>query len=53
MSNMATSKEITIGGQALIEGVMMRSTDKYAICVRRPDKKISTKIINLSFRMRA
>jgi uncharacterized protein YqhQ len=47
MSNMATSKEITIGGQALIEGVMMRSTDKYAICVRRPDKKISTKIIKV------
>ncbi|MEK6916588.1 MAG: DUF1385 domain-containing protein [Nanoarchaeota archaeon] len=39
--------ELTIGGQALIEGVMMRSNDKYAICVRRPDKKISTKIIKI------
>ena len=44
---MSSSKKITIGGQALIEGVMMRSTDKYAICVRRPDKKISTKIIKI------
>ncbi|MBN2368297.1 DUF1385 domain-containing protein [Candidatus Woesearchaeota archaeon] len=39
------SSKLTIGGQAVIEGVMMRSADKYAICVRRPDKKISTKII--------
>ncbi|AJF62111.1 TPA: DUF1385 domain-containing protein [Candidatus Woesearchaeota archaeon] len=39
--------ELTIGGQALIEGVMMRSSDKYALCVRRPDKKISTKIVKI------
>ena len=39
------SSKIKIGGQAVMEGVMMRSKTKYAICVRRPDKKISTKII--------
>ncbi len=39
--------EITIGGQAVIEGVMMRSKDKYAICVRKPDNKISTKVIKI------
>ena len=37
------SSKITVGGQAVIEGVMMRSLDKYVIAVRRPDKKISTK----------
>ncbi|MCM2325138.1 MAG: DUF1385 domain-containing protein [Candidatus Woesearchaeota archaeon] len=37
--------KITIGGQALIEGVMMRSNERYAIAVRRPDKKISIKLI--------
>jgi uncharacterized protein YqhQ len=26
------------GGQAIIEGVMMRSPFKYAIAVRKPDK---------------
>lgn len=37
--------KLTIGGQALIEGVMMRSQDKYALAVRTPSKKITTKII--------
>jgi uncharacterized protein YqhQ len=37
----------TIGGQAVIEGVMMRTNDKYAICVRKPDKKISTRIVEI------
>jgi len=32
------------GGQAVIEGVMMRSPLKYAIAVRKPDKKIILKI---------
>ena len=30
----------SIGGQAVIEGVMMRNADKYATAVRTPDKKI-------------
>jgi uncharacterized protein YqhQ len=33
----------TIGGQAVIEGVLMKNDEKIAIAVRRPDKKISVK----------
>ena len=29
-----------IGGQAVIEGIMMRNKDKYSIAVRKPDKDI-------------
>ncbi len=29
-----------IGGQAVIEGIMMRNKDKYSIAVRKPDKQI-------------
>lgn len=29
-----------IGGQAVIEGVMMKNKDEYAVAVRRPDKEI-------------
>jgi len=32
-----------IGGQAVMEGVMMRGKDCYALAVRNPEKKISTK----------
>ena len=31
-----------IGGQAVMEGIMMRHKDKYSIAVRRPDKEIRT-----------
>ncbi|MBP8969609.1 MAG: DUF1385 domain-containing protein [Lachnospiraceae bacterium] len=31
-----------IGGQAVIEGIMMRNGEKYAVAVRRPDGKIET-----------
>ncbi|NDL68829.1 DUF1385 domain-containing protein [Anaerotalea alkaliphila] len=33
-------KRIDIGGQAVIEGVMMKGRDSYAIAVRKPDKEI-------------
>lgn len=33
-----------IGGQAVMEGIMMRHKDQYAIAVRRPDKEIEVKI---------
>jgi uncharacterized protein YqhQ len=33
---LTTSEEILIGGQAVIEGVMMRSPQSYAVAVRRP-----------------
>ncbi len=36
--------ENNYGGQAVIEGVMMKSPFKYAIAVRKPDKKITLKI---------
>ncbi|MBO4391535.1 MAG: DUF1385 domain-containing protein [Lachnospiraceae bacterium] len=33
-----------IGGQAVIEGVMMRNGDKYAVAVRKPDQEIEVDI---------
>ena len=33
-----------IGGQAVMEGIMMRHKDRYAIAVRKPDKEIEIKI---------
>ena len=40
---MSEEKEINIGGQAIIEGVMMRSPNRIAVAVRRPDGKILLK----------
>lgn len=37
---MRTMKPSGIGGQAVIEGVMMKNKDEYAIAVRKPDKEI-------------
>lgn len=37
-------KPSNIGGQAVMEGIMMRHMDKYAVGVRRPDKEIEVKI---------
>lgn len=37
-------QRISIGGQALIEGIMMRRGDKYSIAVRKPDGSISVKL---------
>ncbi len=36
-------EEILLGGQAVIEGVMMRSSDLLAVAVRKPDGEISIK----------
>ncbi len=36
--------DVRIGGQAVIEGVMMKNKEKYAIAVRKPDKEIEVKI---------
>jgi uncharacterized protein YqhQ len=41
------NSEYNYGGQAVIEGVMMRSPLKYAVAVRKPDKDISIKISKL------
>jgi uncharacterized protein YqhQ len=37
-------KNCGIGGQALIEGIMMRNRDHYSMAVRRPDGKIETEV---------
>ena len=33
-----------VGGQAVMEGVMMKNQNKYAVAVRKPDHKIEVKI---------
>ena len=44
MSN-KQKKMTTIGGQALIEGIMMRGPEKTAIATRMPDKTIETEFL--------
>ena len=36
-----------IGGQAVMEGVMMKNEDRYAVAVRKPDGTIETKVEDL------
>ena len=43
MSENKPAKMTSIGGQALIEGVMMRGKDKISIAVRKPDGEIEVK----------
>jgi uncharacterized protein YqhQ len=38
------SKSSNIGGQAVMEGVMMRSGDNYAVAVRKPNQEIELKV---------
>ena len=33
-----------IGGQAVLEGIMMKNEDKYSVAVRKPDKEIEIKV---------
>lgn len=52
MSNQPNSEacfRTTIGGQALIEGILMRGPEKQAIAVRRPDGGIELKVESLHF----
>ena len=45
MSNKQDNKHQTsIGGQAVMEGVMMRGPFKTAVAVRKPDGEISVKV---------
>ena len=37
----ASEKDLIVGGQAVMEGVMMRTPSAYAIAVRRPDGTIT------------
>ena len=39
-------KSSNIGGQAVLEGIMMRNGSKYAVAVRKPDGDIATEIDN-------
>ena len=45
---MANKKEkpkcVSVGGQAVMEGVMMQGPEKIALAVRRPDGKVALKI---------
>ncbi len=33
-----------VGGQAVMEGVMMKNEDRYAVAVRKPDHTIYVKV---------
>ena len=46
---MKKENKIRIGGQALIEGIMMRHKNKVAVSVRTPEGKIDTESFNISF----
>lgn len=35
-----------VGGQAVMEGIMMRNDEKYAIAVRKPDKEIDVQVFD-------
>ena len=37
-------KSSNIGGQAVMEGVMMKNQEKYAVAVRKPDHEIEVKV---------
>lgn len=37
-------KSSNIGGQAVMEGVMMKNEDRYAVAVRKPDQEIVVKV---------
>ncbi len=37
-------KSSNIGGQAVMEGIMMRHGDVYSVAVRKPDKEIEVKV---------
>ena len=35
-----------VGGQAVMEGIMMRNDDKYSVAVRKPDKEIDVQVFD-------
>ena len=37
-------KSSNIGGQAVLEGIMMRNGDKYAVAVRKPNQEIEVSV---------
>lgn len=48
MKEKSLKHKTTIGGQALIEGVMMKGPDKISMAVRKPDSVIELKVDNIS-----
>ena len=40
--NCAVCKKTSIGGQAVIEGIMMRGPERTVLAVRTPEKEIAT-----------
>ena len=43
----------SIGGQAVMEGVMMRGPEKMAISVRKPDGEIVTKVEDVKIKKKS
>jgi len=41
---LAAARQVTVGGQAVIEGVMMRGANGWAVAVRRADQSIDTTV---------
>ncbi|MFH1591321.1 MAG: DUF1385 domain-containing protein [archaeon] len=48
MESRRAGKTPAMGGQAVIEGVLMKGLKHYAVAVRRPDKRIHTEIFPLT-----
>lgn len=44
MAEKTNKRYCGIGGQAVLEGVMMKNKDKYAVAVRKPDGEIAIKV---------
>lgn len=44
MAEKISKRYCGIGGQAVLEGVMMKNKDKYAVAVRKPDGEIAIKV---------
>ncbi len=44
MKNLKECLRTSVGGQALIEGIMMRGPEKICVAVRKPDGTIETKL---------
>lgn len=38
------NKKVSVGGQALIEGIMMKGPEKYSVAVRKPDGGIDVQV---------
>lgn len=44
---LATNVTVRVGGQAVLEGVMMRAGDRACVAVRRPDGDIETRMLDV------